>query len=1035
MAVKKEEDPSSSPGPAAPVASTSKLSSRPADAIKPDEDVKPTLARSSSPDAKGKGRALEGGGAGDGTSDDDDKDTKKPLVPQEDPEERALLASIPKANIVGLKYARGITTLKENMDVELRRDPYNVTDKNAIEVRHVRGQRIGYVAKQLSARLAPLVKERKIDLKGRAGEVPSSTVGVATVPMCVEIWGKRKFAADPRLDWLFPERQKRKTDEKRKKEALKQAKKELEEEEEEGEEQGAEDDKRGVRDGGTDKKAKSGPSKGKNGTVGGGGGTKGVPNPERDAAMRASILLDKKNKVDMLGSMFQEGAMDPAHLKEHPCPPGKTDGSMRTDLLPFQRQGLAWMIQMEHPELPKTVDDPPVQLWRMRQDDSGHTFYQNVVTDSTQRDAPKLKRGGILADEMGLGKTMQTVALICTDDTGEGVLDQPEEPDERYDDMTLIVCPLSVASNWTEQLKQHVGKKRLSWHFYHGEGRELTKKQLREHDVIITTYQTIATELDGGSNSRKGSRAPEDRKLGDYEQDADEPPAKKQKKQGESTLHSIKWRRVVLDEGHLIKNPKAKMTRACTQLKAERRWILSGTPIVNAAADLGTMLQFLHVCKPLDEPEVWKQCVTGVSDEARGRALRAVVLSTTLRRTKDMVGVDGKPLVQLPEVLRYQHQVDLNKEVRALYDDVAGEIGKSVKASIEDGSAKPSYTHILCLLLRLRQLACDPSLVPSDFIEDIRDRKLAARIQHDHEKATGIPSNSDRMSAEQLSYLRGLLSDANEAGAECLACGDWPADGRITICQHFFCQNCIEAAIDARGACPACSNALSREHIIAPPAERSVSPFGGSRASSVGGAGGSSRHGSAAPVERTAKVAALVTLLKSSPPGVKSLVFSQWTSHLDRIEAVLHEEGITTCRFDGSMRQDKRADVIRSFTTPNKTAVAGSADDKENPMVMLLSLKAGALGLNLTVASQVFLMDPWWQPAIELQAIDRVNRIGQTQIVRVFQLVAKGTIEERVLAIQDQKDALIAQAFSGNKNAPRSKSKIEVSDLASIFGV
>jgi len=174
--------------------------------------------------------------------------------------------------------------------------------------------------------------------------------------MCVEIWGKRKFAADPRLDWLFPERQKRKTDEKRKKEALKQAKKELEEEEEEGEEQGAEDDKRGVRDGGTDKKAKSGPSKGKNGTVGGGGGTKGVPvrrsipslphlaitdsprqqNPERDAAMRASILLDKKNKVDMLGSMFQEGAMDPAHLKEHPCPPGKTDGSMRTDLLPFQ---------------------------------------------------------------------------------------------------------------------------------------------------------------------------------------------------------------------------------------------------------------------------------------------------------------------------------------------------------------------------------------------------------------------------------------------------------------------------------------------------------------------------------------------------------------------------------------------------------------------------------------------------------------------------------------------------------------------------
>lgn len=106
---------------------------------------------------------------------------------------------------------------------------------------------------------------------------------------------------------------------------------------------------------------------------------------------------------------------------------------------------------------------------------------------------------------------MQTIALICTDDTGEGVLDEPEEPDERFDDMTLIgpssshcislstrrllillhrstpVCPLSVASNWTDQFSQHVGKKRLKWHLYHGEGRDLTKKELRKYDVIITT--------------------------------------------------------------------------------------------------------------------------------------------------------------------------------------------------------------------------------------------------------------------------------------------------------------------------------------------------------------------------------------------------------------------------------------------------------------------------------------------------------------------------------------------------------------------
>lgn len=110
-----------------------------------------------------------------------------------------------------------------------------------------------------------------------------------------------------------------------------------------------------------------------------------------------------------------------------------------------QRQGLAWMIRMEHPQLPKSVNDPPVQLWTKKEDTAGKIFWHNVGTNTTQREKPILKRGGILADEMGLGKTMQTIALICTDDTGEGVLDEPEDPDERFDDMTLIGALLGSA--------------------------------------------------------------------------------------------------------------------------------------------------------------------------------------------------------------------------------------------------------------------------------------------------------------------------------------------------------------------------------------------------------------------------------------------------------------------------------------------------------------------------------------------------------------------------------------------------------------
>ncbi|BGP40521.1 hypothetical protein JCM10449v2_004483 [Rhodotorula kratochvilovae] len=167
----------------------------------------------------------------------------------------------------------------------------------------------------------------------------------------MSIYGKRKFAEDARLDWLFPERQKVKTEDKKKKEALAQAKKELEEEEDGDEKSAA---KKGAENGAANGKNGGGKASG-NGGGGGGAGGNGSPtsvrpqltsgfthadpssqNAARDAAMRASILLDKKNKVDVLGSMFQEGAMDLSQLPMHPCPPGKKDGTMKANLLPFQ---------------------------------------------------------------------------------------------------------------------------------------------------------------------------------------------------------------------------------------------------------------------------------------------------------------------------------------------------------------------------------------------------------------------------------------------------------------------------------------------------------------------------------------------------------------------------------------------------------------------------------------------------------------------------------------------------------------------------
>jgi SNF2 family DNA or RNA helicase len=153
--------------------------------------------------------------------------------------------------------------------------------------------------------------------------------------------------------------------------------------------------------------------------------------------------------------------------------------------------------------------------------------------------------------------------------------------------------------------------------------------------------------------------------------------------------------------------------------------------------------------------------------------------------------------------------------------------------------------------------------------------------------------------------------------------------------------------------------------------------------------------------ETSAKIDRLLLGLEDATADEhKSLVFSQWTSFLDLIEPHLQRAGIEFVRLDGSTRD--RQGVVDAF----------QRDD--GPKVMFLSLKAGGSGLNLTAADHVFLMDLWWNPAVEQQATDRAHRIGQDKPVFVYRLVAKDTVEERILLLQEQKrslaDAALAEA-------------------------
>ena len=132
--------------------------------------------------------------------------------------------------------------------------------------------------------------------------------------------------------------------------------------------------------------------------------------------------------------------------------------------------------------------------------------------------------------------------------------------------------------------------------------------------------------------------------------------------------------------------------------------------------------------------------------------------------------------------------------------------------------------------------------------------------------------------------------------------------------------------------------------------------------------------------------------------GHRALVFSQWTSLLDLIEPHLDAAGVRHVRLDGS--------------TVDRAGAVGAFQAEDGPPVMLLSLKAGGVGLNLTAADHVFLVDPWWNPAVEDQAADRAHRIGQDKPVMVYRMVARDTVEERILELQARKRALADAALS-----------------------
>ncbi|NXX08044.1 HLTF factor, partial [Larus smithsonianus] len=542
--------------------------------------------------------------------------------------------------------------------------------------------------------------------------------------------------------------------------------------------------------------------------------------------------------------------------------------------------------------------------------------------------------------------------------------------EKKYSDVgpraTLIVCPLSVLSNWIDQFEQHIRQDfHVNIYVYYGSDRSKDPSVLSEQDIVLTTYNILATDY--------GIR-------------------------GDSPLHKVKWLRIVLDEGHTIRNPNAQQTKAALNLEGHRRWVLTGTPIQNSVKDLWSLISFLKL-KPFTDREWWHRTIQRpVTMGARGGLgrLQSLIRSITLRRTKTSK-VKGKPILELPERKVLIQHVTLTEEERQIYQSVKKEGKAAISRFFSEGTVLAHYADILGVLLRLRQLCCHPHLC----------------INTSSSSFSADNKTPEELRETLVSKMKLVLSSGSDE--ECAVCLESLTLPVITRCAHVFCKPCIFEVIRSEqpnAKCPLCRNELRVEQLVECPLEEEIDTNNGKK----------SDQEWISSSKINALMHALIELRRDNPTA-KCLVVSQFTTFLSLIENPLKESGFAFTRLDGSMAQKKRAEAIQCF----QSSQAGS------PTVMLLSLKAGGVGLNLTAASRVFLMDPAWNPAAEDQCFDRCHRLGQKHDVVITKFIVKDSVEENMLKIQNKKRELAAGAFATKKPSASEAKQTKINEIKALI--
>ncbi|KAH6839399.1 SNF2 family N-terminal domain-containing protein [Chaetomium sp. MPI-CAGE-AT-0009] len=771
----------------------------------------------------------------------------------------------------------------------------------------------------------------------------------------------------------------------------------------------------------------------------------------QDSAAMSSPSDDNED-----GEELEQDQLDTLYKKaqsfDFSTPEAEPADTFALTLRPYQKQSLHWMMAKERNvqrEERETSMHPLWEeyIWPTKDHDDKvlpniaeqPAFYVNPYSGELSLQFPRQGQhclGGILADEMGLGKTIQMLSLIHThksdtaiaarqcNRTVSSVNQLPRLPSLQASEnvadapcTTLVVAPMSLLAQWQSEAENASREGTLKSMLYYGNEKNADLLTLcceanasNAPDVVITSYGVVLSEFTQIA-SKKSGRA------------------------GSRGLFSLNFFRVILDEAHSIKNRQSKTARACYEIAATHRWVLTGTPIVNKLEDLFSLVRFLGV-EPWNNFSFWRTFIT-VPFESKDymRALdvvQTVLEPLVMRRTKDMRTPDGKALVALPPKKIEILDVELSKAERDVYDYIFTKAKRTFLANVEAGTVMKAFTSIFAQILRLRQSCCHPVLVRNQDIvaEEIEagaaadaaagladDMDLHSLIERFTATTDDATNTTNAFGAHVLAQIR------DEAVNECPICAEEPmVDQTVTGCWHSACKGCLLDYIKHQSdhhevpRCFHCREVINSRDLFEvvrhddDPDDAQVGQLPRITLQRLG-VGNSS-----------AKIVALINQLRElrkENPTIKSVVFSQFTSFLTLLEPALARANMHFVRLDGSMAQKARAAVLDKFKESRKFTI------------LLISLKAGGVGLNLTSAKRVYMMDPWWSFAIEAQAIDRVHRMGQEDEVKVYRFIVKDSVEQRMLRVQDRKK-FIATSLGMMSDEDKRMQRIEdIRDLLS----